>query len=479
NCPKHVSHQSPREKVGSNDMVHNYYLEKAKKSASKKPERQIPTGHRFSNKKTTTVHEKIMTPRSCLSWKPTGRSFKTIGIRWVPTGKIFAFSTSKVDSEPTHGSIVGIPHIQACNQTLGLSAGTSFNGKKQQRIDITADALYNEKQENLRVWLLKILISKKPAPFLNVQKTFDRNRSSLGLHQMTSDHNRSELGIHDHSNEPSSSKLVPKVVPLSVKTATSRQALELLFQLHIAMLRTTGGELFSLNFSELSRRKIIPCSRPLFGELLASMLLSRNKEVRYSTMEIQVLRFENSLEALKVLKNSLEVLKVLQMELQENSLIDEVGEDDNKDLDSLSPCVITSRWKDSTHRGDRKFLRSVRRPGKMQHPVVGAGRTLTHAQDLYRHVPVILTTLQYASVVIFEREFFYAARWTGKVTMAWPYRAPLKGWPIGPGGCFHLKIHERQLKGSSKSVDNAMTHEVSTTSELFALACGPMVPDIH
>ncbi|GKA56945.1 hypothetical protein Tco_0756017 [Tanacetum coccineum] len=30
NCPKHVSHQSPREKVGSNDMVHNYYLEKAK-----------------------------------------------------------------------------------------------------------------------------------------------------------------------------------------------------------------------------------------------------------------------------------------------------------------------------------------------------------------------------------------------------------------------------------------------------------------
>ncbi|GKC15161.1 hypothetical protein Tco_1011943 [Tanacetum coccineum] len=42
----------------------------------------------------------------------------------------------------------------------------------------------------------------------------------LVLHQMTSDHNRSELGIQDHSNEPSSSKLVPKVVPLAVKTAT-------------------------------------------------------------------------------------------------------------------------------------------------------------------------------------------------------------------------------------------------------------------
>ncbi|GJZ04708.1 hypothetical protein Tco_0537983 [Tanacetum coccineum] len=40
--------------------------------------------------------------------------------------------------------------------------------------------------------------------------------------QMTSDHNSSELGIHDHSNEPSSSKLVPKVVPPADKTATLR-----------------------------------------------------------------------------------------------------------------------------------------------------------------------------------------------------------------------------------------------------------------
>ncbi|GKF89005.1 hypothetical protein Tco_0262968, partial [Tanacetum coccineum] len=93
------------------------------------------------------------------------------------------------------------------------------------------------------------------APFLNVQMTFEHSSSSLGrqcqmmsvhissglvLHQMTSDHNRSELVIQDHSNEPSSSKLVPKVVHIAVKTATSRQELELLFHHHIAMLRTTG-----------------------------------------------------------------------------------------------------------------------------------------------------------------------------------------------------------------------------------------------
>ncbi|GJY03753.1 retrovirus-related pol polyprotein from transposon TNT 1-94 [Tanacetum coccineum] len=206
NNPKHVSFQSPKEFVGSNDMVHNYYLEKAKKSAqlqkdkdvngkpsmidparlpntangckpkprnwqasmsnrvsnkdvhleehrkqkpflkfndlqcptckkclytanhdecvleylsklnprasaqnkdakshnttkryvpvektseSKKPERLIPKGHRFSHKKTTTVPEKTRTPRSCLRWQPTGRILKTVCLRWVPTGKLF------------------------------------------------------------------------------------------------------------------------------------------------------------------------------------------------------------------------------------------------------------------------------------------------------------------------------------------------------------------------------------------------------
>ncbi|GJR91172.1 hypothetical protein Tco_0215183 [Tanacetum coccineum] len=117
-----------------------------------------PTGHRFSNKKTTTVPEKTMNPRSCLRWKPTGRIFSNVRLRWIPTGKLLNSCMGKVDSEPAHGSRVDIPHIHACKQTLGLSAG-------------------------------------------------------LVLHQMTSDHNRSELGIQDHSNEQSSSKLVPKVVP--------------------------------------------------------------------------------------------------------------------------------------------------------------------------------------------------------------------------------------------------------------------------
>ncbi|GJY28866.1 hypothetical protein Tco_0404633 [Tanacetum coccineum] len=42
---------------------------------------------------------------------------------------------------------------------------------------------------------------------------------------MTFNHNSSELGIHDHNNKQSSSKLVPKVVPLADKTTTYDKSL--------------------------------------------------------------------------------------------------------------------------------------------------------------------------------------------------------------------------------------------------------------
>ncbi|GKE99419.1 hypothetical protein Tco_0022770, partial [Tanacetum coccineum] len=109
--------------------------------------------------------------------RQTGKIFKTVGLRWVPTGRIFTSSTTKVDSKPTNGSNEDITNKYECEQTLDVSAGTL----------------------NLSV----------------------------------------ELGIHDHNNEPSSSKLVPKVVPPADKTSTSQQELELLFHHHITMLRTT------------------------------------------------------------------------------------------------------------------------------------------------------------------------------------------------------------------------------------------------
>ncbi|GJX46782.1 hypothetical protein Tco_0271972 [Tanacetum coccineum] len=86
-------------------------------------------------------------------WKPTGKLFKTVGLKWIPTGKIFTSSTTKVDSEPTNGSNDDITNQYECKQTLDVSAGT---------INLSAGTSFNPKKEGLRVWLLKRLISQKP-----------------------------------------------------------------------------------------------------------------------------------------------------------------------------------------------------------------------------------------------------------------------------------------------------------------------------
>nr|GEU89958.1 UBN2 domain-containing protein [Tanacetum cinerariifolium] len=144
-------------RYSSNDMVHNHYLEEAKKK----------------------TQESSMNSEASI-----------VGLRWVPTGKIFTSSTTKIDSEPTNGLNEDKTNQYECEQTLDVSLGT-FN--------LSAGISFNPKKEGLRVYL--------------------------------------ELGIHDQNNEPCSSKLVPKVVPPADKIATSRQELELLFYHHITMLR--------------------------------------------------------------------------------------------------------------------------------------------------------------------------------------------------------------------------------------------------
>ncbi|GJT29288.1 retrovirus-related pol polyprotein from transposon TNT 1-94 [Tanacetum coccineum] len=65
-----------------------------------------------------------MTPRSCLRWKPTGRVFKNVVLRWVPTRKTFTSSTTKVDSETPNGSNADITNQCESEQALDVSACT-------------------------------------------------------------------------------------------------------------------------------------------------------------------------------------------------------------------------------------------------------------------------------------------------------------------------------------------------------------------
>ncbi|GKC60021.1 hypothetical protein Tco_1087619 [Tanacetum coccineum] len=123
------------------------------KSHTQKPGRQIFTGHMFSLNKSSAMHEKTNTPRSCLRRKPTGIIFNTVGLKWVLTRKIFTSSTTKVDSEPPNGLNADITIPYECEQTLNVSACT---------LNLSACTPFNPKKERLRVWLLKRQISQKP-----------------------------------------------------------------------------------------------------------------------------------------------------------------------------------------------------------------------------------------------------------------------------------------------------------------------------
>ncbi|GKB20488.1 hypothetical protein Tco_0854411 [Tanacetum coccineum] len=93
---------------------------------------------------------------------------------------------------------------------------------------------------------------------MSVQMASAENNTSgpvpQSLNDVCSYQFRPQLGIQDHSNEQSSSKAGPKVVPLAVKTATSRQELELLFTISYSNnLRTTGSRIKdSVRFSALT-----------------------------------------------------------------------------------------------------------------------------------------------------------------------------------------------------------------------------------
>ncbi|GJX25148.1 hypothetical protein Tco_0231444 [Tanacetum coccineum] len=142
----------------SNDMVHNHYLEEAKKKTQERGRNSRPS-----------VMPSAKSQSTANGSKPKPRINTQTSRNW-PASKnslIFTSSTTKVDSEPTNGSNEDITNQYECEQTLDVSVGT-----------------------------------------LNLS---------------------AELRSHDHNNEPSSSKLVPKVVPSAHKTATSRQELELLF----------------------------------------------------------------------------------------------------------------------------------------------------------------------------------------------------------------------------------------------------------
>ncbi|GKA68740.1 hypothetical protein Tco_0768657 [Tanacetum coccineum] len=100
--PRNSSKNMPR--FSSNDMVHNHYLDEARK---KTQEREVNSRAKIQSHKTRNSNKPV--DQKSHTQKPG---------RWIPTGKLFDNCTSKVDSESTHGSNVDISNIHECKQTL-------------------------------------------------------------------------------------------------------------------------------------------------------------------------------------------------------------------------------------------------------------------------------------------------------------------------------------------------------------------------
>ncbi|GKB89892.1 hypothetical protein Tco_0962164, partial [Tanacetum coccineum] len=118
------------EKVNSRTKIQPHkttkiYIPVAMKSESKKPERRIFTGQKFLLNKTSAVYEKIMPHRSGLTWKPTGRIFTFVGLRWIPTGKTVGTCLNTNDSAIPLGKETCSPKSVICANSSYLSAGTS------------------------------------------------------------------------------------------------------------------------------------------------------------------------------------------------------------------------------------------------------------------------------------------------------------------------------------------------------------------
>ncbi|GKG13984.1 hypothetical protein Tco_0350944, partial [Tanacetum coccineum] len=103
-------------------------------------------GQRFSLYKSFVVHEKPNTPRSCLRWILTGRIFKLVGLRWIPTEKMFIDSTTKVDSKPPNGSNGDITNPYECDQTLNVSACTT-NSKVLDKLNGSLQPIKDDSQD--------------------------------------------------------------------------------------------------------------------------------------------------------------------------------------------------------------------------------------------------------------------------------------------------------------------------------------------
>ncbi|GJY66529.1 hypothetical protein Tco_0468767 [Tanacetum coccineum] len=167
---------------------------------TQKPGKQIVTGHRFSPNKSSAVHEKTNTPRSCLRWILTGRIFSSVGLS------------------------VGTLNLSADN-TSGL-----VPQRKERFILQCALSLKEEKSSCLRPFSSTMTYSHMLGYYASGSTYINLYFSLLGKSKMDSKHTTLEPVLHEMTSAIISSGLVPNPPLLTLFVPPSRTDWDLLLQ---------------------------------------------------------------------------------------------------------------------------------------------------------------------------------------------------------------------------------------------------------
>ncbi|GJQ89672.1 hypothetical protein Tco_0000811 [Tanacetum coccineum] len=174
--PKHVSFQSPREFVGSNDMVHNYNLEEAKKKAQLQKDKALDTK--------PSMQQSARLPNTT-----NGRIFTQVGLKWIPIRKSVETRCNTNDSASPLGKETHNPKTVICANSSSLSAGDfgfrhkvtlkEYDQKSALYLTMYANKSFNRNSANHKLYhaLMEALIK-------------DENAMDKGVANLDKDHKR-------------------------------------------------------------------------------------------------------------------------------------------------------------------------------------------------------------------------------------------------------------------------------------------------
>ncbi|GJT49100.1 retrovirus-related pol polyprotein from transposon TNT 1-94 [Tanacetum coccineum] len=190
-------------RYSSNDMVHNHYLEEAKKKTQESCRNSEPSVMPSARSESTTNGSKPkprINNQKSRNW-PASKS-RCVTTKTVPIAehsrnsrrKILNSSTTKVDSDPTNGSDADITNLYECKQTLDVSAEptTSTNVNAEENNDNQAEDTQFQQDE---------FINPFCTPVREVVESSSRNIDNSNMHTFYQPHDSEYRWTKDHPLE--------------------------------------------------------------------------------------------------------------------------------------------------------------------------------------------------------------------------------------------------------------------------------------